>query len=397
MRYKHLFESELFEDFESYEGALVFDDWSAFMEKCNQIKQRVSIDQACELTGIGKEFFHKVVDQAFSAWRDSTTTSPLHGISHITLGQTPKIDTPIFKDLVWQTRFLTICINMFRNSFLFGTKPIIGNDKKPIMAKGTKALQAATPNIVSMSNKILRCLYLYWWLNSLKKVKLPKRIYRGIRAGNLYNHPTLEPLVSAIWASDKSHIMKRKEAVDILIKWICDRKLHQITDGDVLSFTASMPVAKYFSNGEGFVLAVDPSKVQIITSELHDERLQGKDYLSKKNEKEYIVRIPDDYAFKSEDIIINDLEYFIAEENPLAVSLFDHDDKRATYELNATIITAWFSWRTNESGGLLFQVPSRHWPYTRKEFMKELSFDPLPTDKNLSQIKNFKISSHKNY
>src|ERR1019366_5641526 len=168
MKYKHLFET----DFKSYEGALVFDDWSIFIEKCNQIKQQVPIEEACELIGIRKKFFHKVVDQAFSAWRDSTTTSPLHGISHITIGQTPKIDTPIFKDLVWQTRFLTICINMFRNSFLFGTKPI--------MVKGTKALQAAAQNIVGMSNKILRCLYLYWWLNSLKKVKLPKRIYREI-------------------------------------------------------------------------------------------------------------------------------------------------------------------------------------------------------------------------
>lgn len=403
MKHNEIFKMhELFENFDDFQGALVFDDWTQFIENCNEIKEQIPVDQACERLGINKDYFHKVVDHAFSSWRDSTSTSTLHGISYLKLGQIPPLDTPIFKDLMWQTRFLTVAIAMFRNVFLLGTKPVM-KDGKPFMVKGTRALQADSRTITP-ANRILRCLYLYWWLNSLKSVKLPKRIYRGIRAHDLYRHENLEPLISGIWKADKSHEMQRKDAVDILIKWICERKLHEITDGNLLSFTASIPVAKYFSNGEGIIISIDPSKVQIITSELHDERLQGKDYLSNKQEKEYIVRIPPEYPFKPEDIIINDLDYFVAEQNPLAVALFDHDTKQAQYQINGVDITAWFSWRNNNSGSVIFQATSQvhgqtgtGWTHSRKEFMKDFGFDPLPTDKNLSEITNFVIKPRKNY
>ncbi len=382
---------EIFEEFRPFEGALVFDDWSEFIAKCNTIQQPMPPEQACEIVGINYGFFNKVVDHAFASWRESTSQSILHGISYLRLGQIPQQGKAVFKDLLWQTRFLTKCRDL-SPIFLASSIPI-KKDGQFVIIRNSKALTVTESGTLS-ANKVLRGLYLYWWMNSIQRVKLPKRIYRGIRAGDLMNHESLKPAISAIFAVDKTHQMKRKEAIDFLIKWICDKKLHQITDGNVLSFTASIPVAKYFTKGEGFILAVDPSKVEIVTSELHDERLRGKDYMSKKQEKEYIIRIPPNYDFKPEDIIISDLDYLVAEQNPLAVGYFDHDDKEAHYMMNDLPVVAWYSWRSNTSGGLNFRVNSNFG--SRQEFLKQ-GFDPLPTKQNLNQITDFAIKPRKRW
>jgi hypothetical protein len=381
-----MLQSEIFEDAEPNVMA-TYDDWTNFVAQCNQIQQPVPIETACEMVGILPTFYTKVVDQSFESWRESTTTSLLHGISGLQLGKAPKQGAQIFPDLVWQTRFLIVA-RQISPIFRFDTIPVIKNGK-PIMVKNERAL-GVRPSLILPINKIIRCLYLYWWLNHVNKVKLPKRIYRGIRAHDLYNHETFAPAVAAIWKSDKSHAMKRKEAIDILIRWICDKKLHQITDGQVLSFTASIPVAKYFSNGAGFLLAVDPKRVQIITSELHDARLQGKDYMSNMQEKEYIVRIPPNYDFQPEDIIINDKDYFVAAQNPLCVALFDHDDIEAIYKMNGISIEAWYRWKTNEQGILSFAVDG-HFGESRRQCIQSYGFDPMPTTQNLDQITDFVV------
>ncbi len=379
--------SETRKSFAPFEGALLFDDWSNFIVLCNQIKQPISNQQACELVGIRYSLFERVIDEAFANWRESTSQSILHGISHLQLGNVPPKGTAVFVDLMWQTRFFLKCKPLFP---VFAVTYQIKKDDVVVKVKNESAL-GATESAIRPANNILRCLYLYWWLNSIKQKKLPKRIYRGIRAHDLYNSDTLKPLIAAIFNADKSREMKRKDAIDFLIKWICDRKLHQITDGNLLSFTASIPVAKYFSNGNGFILSVDPSKVEIISSELHDERLHGKDYMSNLIEREYIIRIPRDYDFQPSDIIINDKDYFVAEMNPMVVGLFDHDDIEARYTLHDMPIRAWYRWSSNNSGGLVFNSVSR------REFIKSFGFDPMPSKDNLNKISDFKIIERKKW
>lgn len=378
----------LFETFQNYNDAVMYDNhWGDFIQKCMSIPAGSSFEKGCEIVGIKPEFFNKIIDLSIDEWREATSRSILHGISHMILKNTPVSNTPIFPDLIWQTRFL-IMSKKVSPVFKFGLIPVFGKDKKPIIVKGQQAVTGRA-DITVATNKILRCLYLYWYMNTNTKLKLPKKLYRGIRAHDLYNHPTLSTAIAAIFAADKSREMKRKDAVDLLIKWICDKKLHEILDGNILSFTASIPVAKYFANRQGFILMVDSSKVEVITSEVHDERLQGKDYMSNKNEREYIVRLSKDYKFEPSDIIMSDLEYFIAEQNPLCVSLFDHDNKEAFYTMNGKEICALFRWRTNDSGGLYFNGD------TRNDFKAMFGFDPLPTPANLPSITNFVVREKK--
>jgi hypothetical protein len=80
----------IYEEFENYDGAAVFDDWSSFIEKCNNIPNGTDVKTACETMNLSLSFYTKVVDHAFANWRDSTSTSTLHGISHLTLGKNHK-------------------------------------------------------------------------------------------------------------------------------------------------------------------------------------------------------------------------------------------------------------------------------------------------------------------
>jgi hypothetical protein len=110
-----------------------------------------------------------------------------------------------------------------------------------------------------------------------------------------------------------------------------------------------------------------------------------KDVVSNKNEREYIIRIPKDYDFKPENIKIQDLDYFIADENPLCVALLDHDDKEALYKIDGIEIKAHYYWKNNNSGALTFDNCSR------KEFKEIYGFDPLPQ----LNITDFKIVPRK--
>ena len=187
--------------------------------------------------------------------------------------------------------------------------------------------------------------------------------------------------------------------MSVPIRWICERKLHQITDGNVLSFSSSQSIASYFAHKEGFLLAVDPTKVEIITSELHDTRLAGKDGTNGKNEREYIVRIPTDYDFTPANVIMYDLAYFVAEQNPLCVETFNHDDLEAEYTLNGLTIKAWYSWSSNDTGSLVFRCEEKdlYGIIGRGQFKKKFGFDPLPQKSNLPLISNFRTRARKRW
>ncbi len=391
---------EIAEDIGAQTADLItFDDrWAEFVAACHALPPDASFGQAVTLTGLSTGAA-PAIRAALDSWRESPTQSMFHSLAHVRPGEVPPVGTPIFPDLMWQTRFI-IKARESRVLPPLSTRVVMGRDKKPVQVRGTAAMTARDEVAVRHINRIVRALYLYWFLNHRKTVKLPKRLYRGIRAADLYSHDTFKPLVDAIWKSDGDRRMTRKDVIDRLIAFICDdRRLHEITDGKLLSFTASQSIAQYFANGSGFLLAVDPKKVEIVTSELHDVELTEPDMMTGRKEREYIVRIPPDYHFTRADIIMHDLDYFIAEGNPLSVALFDHDDKSATYEMNGTKIEAYAYWRSSDKLSLVFRNRSveRDYGNNRAEFKSLYGFDPMPTTQNLDQITNFKFVKRKPY
>lgn len=361
---------------------LKFDDeWKSFFDLLSTTDSK---EEILNVLGISPELYEKIIRFSVLAWRNSPTESLLQSLGFIS-GSSPKGN--IFPDLIWQTRFL---IKAGDYGFIkkWNLKPVMKNGER-VKVNNTIALTVAGEIENRLVNKIIRVLYLYTHFNKKQTVKLPKTLYRGIRASDLFNHENFSAAVSVIWQTDKNYDMKRKEVFDLLIRWICEKKLHQIANSKLLSFTASLPIANYFANGEGLILKVDPKKVEIITSELHDSNLASPDEMTGKMEKEYIVRIPEDYDFKPDDIIISDVNYFIAEQNPLCVALFDHNDKSATYEMDGISITVFAYWRSNDKLSIEFQRSGDSFTYKRAEFKKMYGFDPMPTPQNLHKIKNF--------
>jgi hypothetical protein len=243
-----------------------------------------------------------------------------------------------------------------------------------------------------------------------KTHKLPKYLYRGIR-GTMWQKA--EKAVGKEWVeltkihSDAKykHNKAMQEKYDLLFDYIVKNGIHKLTDGKFISFTASMPVARYFSNKDGFILRVDTSKINIISSELTEELFDQEDYVSNKKEREYIVVVPKNYKFEKDDIIVTDEDYLIATNNPLCVGAFTHDTKEAFYDMlddkgQKWNVHAYYVWSSNDKGQVLYGVKKDgkedyNWADGRNKIKTKYNFNPLPTEDNLDKISNFRVNDER--
>lgn len=405
-----------------------YTDWTDFKNKLkNAIKTGFkSVDELVSLMDMNLEKYNNIVENMILNWKDSVSKSLLHTIAHIGL-QLPKQGDNIFQDLKQQTVFILIAGNGASRRDIYGNTngveglgylsrwdyDYIKNPKHKIGSKNEDerekyitigefpATKAMDRKGIELINEIIQYIWLYsfyqHWKLKKEKIKLPKVLYRGIRISNLWSHKTLKPIIDEIWKKDVTYSLKRKEAIDIILNYIINKGLTKIADGTMLSFTASKPIASYFTNGEGIIISIDPNKVEIVTSEKTDPLFDQPDYVSNKKEREYIVKIPSGYRFKKEDIIIEDLEYLIAEQNPLSVQFLDHDDKYAEYDLDGHHIKAQFWWNSSgTNGSVQFDVDNNYYE-SRGWNKKEFHFDPMPTEENLSRITNFQIKERKRW
>ena len=363
-----------------FDGAAVFTDWSDFWSKLES-SNATSIEHLAVDCGIDLVWFEKIKENALGFWKESPSQSLLQGINNI-YDHKPKVGQQIFPNLLWQTRFLEMCkrhalMNMFDLS------------KTTEQVAGQRGWSVRSPEKL---NLILQVIYLIRFWNHRKSpvLKIPKIIYRGIRAGDMYDHPFVQERMKTV-TSDVDYNIKSKILIETVIEAIITHGIVEMSDSSILACTASLGVAEYFANGRGFILQVDPSKVKVISSEKHDPDYFGeKDYVSNKNEREYIVHFPLNFRPKREDFIISSKEYFLAINSPLAVALLDHDDVEADYILDGNEIRARYVWNSSgTSGRLSFNYLSR------SEFKKTHGFDPLPTQKNLHQITEFSWKNRK--
>jgi len=395
-----------YKKFGNYEGASTFDDWSDFKQKFLAAKDSETEQQLVEACEFNYEKYQKIVEISVYNWKDSVSTSLFHGISEIGY-RMPNNGDAVFNNMKQQTRFLTIC---FQNGLLRQMMDckLLRKDNEIVRISGSP-VYTVLPEYNKKFNNILRMLFLYqfWHKKMLKKglksndIKLPKKLYRGIRTHNLYNNPKILELIKQSDRQDMSYEERRKNSTDILLDWLYKNNINKITEGRLLSFTSSKPTAEYFANGEGFILSVDPTKVEIVTSELTASEFQEADFVSNRKEKEYIIRIPDGYKIKPEDIEIVDKEYLLAAKNPLAVQWLDHDDIYVEYNIGDKRIRAGYSWHSNDRGSISYSIKKEDdnwsWMEGRNNFKKAYGFDPMPSAKNIDQITGFEVIKRKNY
>jgi hypothetical protein len=399
-----------------------YTNWSDFENKLNSAGEFTEEKEFIEKLGMDYASYEKIVSNMIFHWKDSVSKSLLHSISNLH-SKMPIAGSKMFKNILDQTRALLIMGPGVTQRDIFGgensanglglisrfdmdkiknedkdIKDFEGRMKRFVEVSGFYAITVTHPKIIDKINEIVQYIWLYVYIQKQKlekvKKKIPKYLYRGIRISTLFAEKNIKEIIEKVQRQDnEAWSSVQGKHVDLIINYILDNGVDDIIPGKFLSFTASLPISEYFANGEGLVLRVESSKVDIITSELTEPLFAEKDYVSGKKEREYIVKIPEGHRFIKGDIIISNLDWFIYKNNPLCVQYFDHKDKGARYTLNGVKIRAQFYWHTNERGSVNFVNESEkdNWSKSRMEFKKEFGFDPMPTEKNLDQIKNFQF------
>jgi hypothetical protein len=383
-------------------GLITFGDWKEFNQKLHSLQNMnfLSEEALCHSMGFDTELYKRMMRSAVYSWKNSPSTSIFHSIGKEGL-TIPSEGETVFDNHLAQTRFLLmLCESKIISKLLLktvrnekGEKVKVRNEYAVTFPEGERGEVMA-----KKVQEVLQIVYLYFWYckkqeeqDGFKKVK---KIYRGIRLRDFYRHPAIEKALEVVPPSTERGFdrKRRKAEYDVIVDYLKKNGLKDISDTNLVSFTSSKAIAKYFANKNGLIIEVNANEVEIMTSEAHDERFAEKDYVSNKKEKEYIVRLSDN-QFEITNIEICDLDYYIATNNPLAVSLFDHDDKSATYELNGVNIKAYYVWTSNTTSATRYRNLDDEfgWGYGSKEFLREFGFSPVISNKNLKDIKNFQI------
>lgn len=429
------FEDFILEKYGRFEGSIKYTDWSDFKNRLLiAIKSGFSDEkELIDLMGMDYEKYESIRENMIYNWKDSVSKSLLHTIAEV--GQKiPKKGDRIFKDLKQQTLFLLVASTGAQTTNIFGnvngveglrmisrldllkiknTNPKdtkYNFDLKQDIPKkwvefGSIYAQTVIPEAVEKVNNIVQYVWIYAFYHhfKLKKgiTKLPKFLYRGIRTSNLKGKDIDDiRSISTEQAKqiDNKHETFIKVYLDNLIDYIIKNGIFKISDGKLLSFTESRDIAAYFANKEGIIIRVDPKKVDIVTSPKTEKLFTDEDFVSGKKEKEYIIKVPRNYRFTKDDIEIVHGDYWEGANSPLAVQFFDHDNRKARYELDGLQIEAQYVWRSNTSGGIVFRnLSGDGWSVSRREFKKTYNVDPMPTEDNLNRVKDFKILPVKNW
>ena len=390
-----------------------YTDWSDFEKRLNSAKKTgfKDITELLSLMGLKKSVYTAIKDNMIFHWKDSVSKSILHSIENIG-NNIPIKGKNIFKDLRQQTFFLYVAGNGLRERDIFGSEnsvdglkmigifdtarlPDPDNEGENLAVGGFYALQCADHLAIKKVNEIIQYVWLYVFYQKYKlkhdKIKLPKYLYRGIRAnGDLIYAAPIKKLVDKIQKTF-SYEESRKKVIDLVLNYIIKYGISKLITGKLLSFTADRSVAEYFSNQEGFILQVDTNKVEIITSEKTEDLFAKKDPISKKKEQEYIIRIPENYKFKLDDFEITDEDYEQALYKPISVvSNLSDGDNPVSYEMNGyKIKVVW-----NDDSGLLFSLfkdgKKIETNLDYKKLQSKYHFDPKPNFSNVDKIINFK-------
>lgn len=383
------------EQLKQVDKALIrFGDWTKFNDLIDGLpKEAFETEKAfCKALELDENEYNRIISRSAWNWVDSPSKSLLNGMGFNGLSR-PTEGSLVFDNFISQTRFILMLINDgFMSRFAF--ENIKDENGKKLSVKGEFA-QTLREGREKRFNNILQIIYAYFAFcrakESQKELVKPKKLYRGIRLTNAFNVPVIREMFSNNNEKfkDKNYSEVRKLRVDLLIDYIKTNGFNDICESNLVSFTSSKAIAKYFANKEGILIEVNSNDVEIMTSGIHDERFSGKDFVSGKDEKEYIVRISDKRQ-NANEIIIHDLDYFIETNNPLAVNLFDHDDKSATYELNGTRIKAYLVWTSNTSTSIRYKnLTADSWGYSSKEFKDRYGFSPVLSGKTIKEVKDF--------
>jgi hypothetical protein len=353
-----------------------FDDkWDDFFDIAPNDKVLASMtdEQMCRRFGMTETFFDDHLASALRLWRISPSRSMISLIGGIDGNSIPSGN--MFGSIEQQTKVLAAAV-LSEALHMSEVRSVVGPEvRKPLMVASDFMAAALTDEGVETINNVARYLKA-WEMRNLAKVttglvKPPKVLYRGIRNRNI-EAERLQEVKDEKWniRHCRFHDMRR----DVLES----KPLVEVSGNPILSFTAKEDVAKLFTEGEGFVVEIDPSQYSVVAGWATEDGLAGKDDVINRHEREWIIRPSANFVPSPEQVKSRDRTLAFSTNDQSGIEMLHHYDE-AEYVLDKRKVKAWFKYNPNGKGGrIVFQLDGEGWGEGALTIKKKFGFDPVP-------------------
>lgn len=374
------------------EAMVKFDgDWASVKALSDSDLLKMDHTDIASFSPLPPDKFAEVVSGSLEEWRENPGRSFLSAVGNAPFSRAGK---KMFNSLEHQTHFLAgLCRVGGQGSRNLQAVRSKEHGARFHRERGVVAITASDAGVAYI-NQMARAFHVWERRNTALvrsgTVKLPKKLYRGVRAGELvYPEFGIERAKGQMYEEYAANLTQAR--FDHLV----GNGVGSMFPGNVLSFTANAEVARYFANEAGFVVSVDPRDVDVVAAWSFNEELDGKDPVSNKHEREWIIRLSPDHKFPREEVEITASEWLMFNGDIRGINLAGHGTK-ATYEMNGLKIQSRFEYRSSgEGGSVRFSVDGEWAELTRNQFKKEKGFDPVPS--SVDEVRDLQFWSYDRY
>jgi len=347
--------------------------WGHFFDSKpdNRTLAGMSLQEIAEAAGCEPTAFPDVVTKALREWR----VSPSRSLVNIVASAAEAIPGgTMFPTVRLQSQLLAAAIEAgaIRQGDLSSA---LDENGKPFRVTQDCFGMTAVGEAATQVNNLARAFLLWEWRNRALvaegNIKLPKRLYRGIRENTIPlpdGYEDIEDVPSNIVWCERA----AARAEQLRSGFLAD-----VSKTPILSFTANERIAEFFTKNEGYVISVDPAELSLVSSWSTDEALAGPDLVTGRQEREWIMRLPNDYVLAPDNVRFHHRDVFSATADPRGIAMLDGTIK-AFYRLHGHFIEAYFAWNSTGTGGSIRFRVDGGWSETRATIKKTHGFDPMP-------------------
>lgn len=327
------------------------------------------------VSGLDIESFNSILADSLGEWRQNPARSFINVVAQANQAVE---NQPMFSDLLRQTLVLGGLCRVARDQMgHLGGVPDPNSRVKYIRLSHNCTAITALPGSEEHINNLARGVRIWEMRNAALvrsgKVKAPKRLYRGVRGANIK-----VPGDPGIERDGRPHEQFAADWTQARFDYMTSAPIADVFFSPILSFSANEDVARYFANGEGFIVGVDPTEVEIVSCFKLDEALDQKDYVSKRHEREWIIRLKPEAVIPKADVDIYDADWLMVQGDYRGIALAGHS-AYARYEMGGHRIKAEWIYRPSGVGGSVQFTIDREWGLSsRADVKKRYGFDPIP-------------------
>lgn len=346
---------------------------------------RASLSELAEEAGYPTDDFAEVIGKGLRAWRNSPSRSILNVVR---LADQAVPGSLMFKDLRSQHQLLSAAMmdDVFQpHQFkaIPDRQSELGRIRPKPLKLGDYTAMTADAEGERLINSLAYAVRLWEERNKAMvrtgRVKLPAKLYRGLRGGNL--SVSMADLPSDLERSERDcrlMMMRARHLVDTpIVEW---------AHSPILSFTTNETVAAFFTRNEGFLVEFEPTADMVVASYATDAALDVVDPFLKKHEREWILRLPVDAQLVPEAVRPQSAAWFAATRDYRGIPVLD-SHVEAKFLLGNKEISAHWRWNNSGKGGkVVFLENEDIFSLTRAEFKKEKGYDPVP--QSPSEVRN---------